>query len=149
MLLKSTRLFFVIAPIMVEAYLQRRMVNLTFLAGVLNVNKRSLTPIMHRLMQVGCLKSQTGGTTPGFIFAKDPKTISLAEIIAHLEGHKGMESCWELFPDATHLIKDGHTCLLCRMMGQLVQDAESQYLNVTLHDLYEDSDIEKIKTLLG
>ncbi len=148
MLLKSTRLFFIITPILVEAYNQKRMLTAPFLSDLMKVNKRALTPSLHRLMQVGFLRSQTGGTNPGFIFAKDPRQISITEVVMTLEGVRPMDPCRELFPEANHTIKDGCTCLLCTLMNKQIAQAVDVFTKISLYDLYEDADKEYIKGLL-
>ena len=77
MLLLPTRLFLIVSSYLVQGYRERVKITARQMADKYNINARALMPALRRLTQVGILKSQIGGSKPGFIFTRDPSGISI------------------------------------------------------------------------
>ncbi len=124
---------------MVESYINKNMISAPELAEKFNINKRALMPSLHRLTQAGYLRSQIGGSNPGFIFTRDPRQISVTEIIRALEGELRMEPCRELLPDVNCACVDCESCMFHNSINKLIADSKAILSKTTLYDLYEST----------
>ncbi len=136
MLLTSTRLFFIVSFALVEAYLNKIRITAPELASRYNVNKRALTPPLHRLVQAGILRSQVGGANPGFIFAKSPKEIAISDVTSILEGSIKFMECRQIMPDIQCELPSCDFCIINREMSTVVDKAKSALASFTLYDMY-------------
>ena len=93
MFLRSTKLALIALHYLVERYHDGINVTAPEISKVYNMNPRALTVSLRRLTQVGILRSQVGGVQPGFRLSKDPKAISMYDIIISLEGITTMNEC--------------------------------------------------------
>ncbi len=143
MFLTSTRLFIIVSRLLVDGYYKKRMITAPELADFFNVNKRALMPALHRLTQAGYLRSQIGGSTPGFRFTKDPKEINTGEIIRNLEGEMKMDSCRDLIPNVNCICDSCTNCLFYNKINQMIDDERKKLYKISLFDLFADTKLFK------
>ncbi len=141
----STRLALIASRFLTEAYYNGYKIPSTDLTSEYNMNSRALMPALRKLTNAGILRSQTGGNEPGFIFARDPKTISLYEIITILEGKTMMMRCNELVNDICCDVEDCDNCIFYTLTKEGLQNIKAKFENVTVFDHYESIKIEKAK----
>ncbi len=141
----STRLALIASRFLVEAYYSGYKIPSTDLASEYNMNTRALMPALRKLTQAGVLRSQTGGTDPGFIFTRDPKTISLYEVITILEGETMMIKCSAVVNDICCDIEDCDNCIFYTLTKERIDNLKTKFKNVTLFDHYESIKLEKEK----
>ena len=134
MFLSSTRLFLVASSYLVHGYANKIKLTAPDIAARYKMNARALMPALRRLTQVGILKSQTGGATPGFIFARSPETISLYEIISALEGEFKFTSCSDQIADVTCELKDCTDCMLYKIMNEGINQTINQLKKATISE---------------
>lgn len=119
--LRSTHLTIMAIPYLVENYYEGVHTTNPELSEVYNINPRSLMVSLRRLTQVGVLKSQVGGVYPGFKFAKDPKEISMYDVIVALEGSTRMNECRYATEDVKCKLQD------CKKKLQSIQYNKHRY----------------------
>ena len=141
----STRLAIIASRFMVEAYYNGYKIPSTDLAAEYNMNMRALMPALRKLTRAGILRSQTGGNDPGFIFARDPKIISLYEVITILEGETKVLKCTEVINDICCDIEDCNNCLFYTLTKKRIDNIKATFKSVTLFDHYESIKLEKEK----
>lgn len=93
MFFSTTRICIIASRYLVEAYYEGVHVTAPLIAERFDINVRSVNPALRQLVQAGILDSQTGGANPGFMFSRDPKMISLYDIIVAFNEDKPMECC--------------------------------------------------------
>ena len=116
MFLSSTHFGLIACRYLVIGYKAGIRISAPDLAARYNMNTRALMPALRRLTQVGILRSQVGGRDPGFIFSKDPKEISLYDVIYALEGENEMNCCKEVISDISC---DMNKCCNCIIYGTI------------------------------
>ncbi len=95
-LLFTTRLCIIACRHMVPYYYNNEYIKASDIADVYDFKIRSLSPAFTALTKVGILESRVGGRDRGFIFARDPKEITLYDIVRALEGEEVVECCANL-----------------------------------------------------
>ncbi len=95
LLLFSTRLSIIACRHMVPFYYKGETVNIPEMAERYGFKARSLNLSFTKLTKAGILRSRVGGKHEdrGFFFAKDPKNITLYDIVIALEGEETFECC--------------------------------------------------------
>ena len=137
MFLSSTRLFLVAANYLVEGYADNIRLSAPDIASRYNMNSRALMPALRRLTQVGILKSQTGGNSPGFIFARDPETISIYEIILAIEGETKFSCCREHVEGVTCEVVSKDDCMIYKIINEGILHTINQLKKAKISDNYE------------
>ena len=134
MLLISTRLFLIASTCLAQCYADKIKITAPYIAEKYNMNSRALMPALRRLVQVGILKSQVGGRTPGFILARKPSSISMYEIITALEGEFKMPCCREIMNDMKCGIDDCNDCSVFQIINKGIFETINSLKNTTLSD---------------
>ena len=141
----STRLALIVSRLLTEAYYDGYRIPSTDLTAEYNMNSRALMPALRKLTHAGILRSQTGGNEPGFIFARDPKTISLYEMITILEGKTMMMRCNEVVNDICCDVEDCSNCIFYTLTIEGLQNLKAKFETVTVFDHYDSIKLEKAK----
>ena len=140
----STRLALIASRFLVESYYNGYKVPSTDVAAEYNMNIRALMPALRKLTQGGILRSQTGGNEPGFIFARDPKTISLYEVIVALEGETNFEGCRDVMGGVSCDLQNCKNCIIYSSMEKGLAAIKHTLENKTLFDHYESIKNERL-----
>ncbi len=102
-----------------------------------NVNPRTITPALTRLVRAGVLNSKTGGTERGYIFASDPKNVTVYDITTIIQGDFKMRCCRDVIGDEKAcLVSKGGSCQVLEKMNAALQGVISELKSVTLYDQY-------------
>ena len=88
---------------------------------------------------MGYLQSKVGGNNPGYIFARDPKEISVGEIIVALEGTLEMLGCDSILGGEKVGCTPENRCLFCKSVAHYTELGRQQGHAITLYQLYQDS----------
>ena len=100
------------------------------IAGEFGISRNHLVKIVRALAEAGIVRTQRGAAG-GFVLAKGPDTITVGDVVRHLEAREAIVECFR---------PDGGTCVLspsCRLKGyiRLAEDAFVRELDkVTLAD---------------
>ncbi|MFI3333243.1 MAG: hypothetical protein SNI51_05835 [Rikenellaceae bacterium] len=81
MLLLSTRMCIISSSQLIKGYYAGQKTTATSLSEKYNLNIRTLNPALNKMTRAGILKSQVGGVDRGYIFARDPKEISVMTLL--------------------------------------------------------------------
>ncbi len=97
-LLFKTRLSIIACRHMVPNYYSGVPIKIPEIAEIYGFKPRSINPSFSALTKAGILSSQVGGKYEdrGFLFAKDPKEITLYDIVYTLEGDEPVECCGDI-----------------------------------------------------
>ena len=136
MFLVSTRLVLIASRYLVEGYIRDERVSVPDIALRYNMNARAIMPALRRLTQAGLLTSQTGGINPGFAFARDPKTISLLDIINVLEGRKNMDCCINVISTVSCDLMDCSKCLVHSKLNNSLDEMRNALSGVSVYEHY-------------
>ena len=134
MLLLQTRLFLIASSSLVQGHADKVKITAPSIAKRYNINSRALMPALRRLTQVGILKSQVGGSNPGFIFTRKPSRISMYEIITALEGEFKILSCRDIMDDVKCEICNCDDCSVFQIINGGILKTINDLKNTSLSD---------------
>ena len=137
MLRLSTRLMLIAASHLVRGYHNKVKVTAPYIAERCNMNPRALMPALRRLTQVGILRSQTGGSEPGFILSRDPSEITMYEVISALEDDMLMPSCKEINDKLNCEITNCENCPIYKVINIGISRITTELKNTSLLQHYE------------
>lgn len=137
MFLVSTRIIFIVSVGLVKSYEENKKITAPKLASDYNLNVRVLNSALRSLVKAGILNSQIGGTQPGFIFSRNPRQISLYEIITALEGKTRMMSCHDVIPNMKCDIKDCSRCMLYEVVSENLKNLHDKLKSISIFDHYK------------
>lgn len=129
-----TRLGIIACRYLVKGYYENRYISAPEIAEYYQMNVRALTPALHQLTKAGILRSRVGGTTPGFIFSKDPKEISLYQIMVVLEGEPHFECCKDLLPNLKCDTEKCEECQLLSLFDGVLNNVRKKFSSISIVD---------------
>ncbi len=129
---------------MVPLYMQGRRITVPEMSQKFNVNARTLTPALTRLVKSGVLNSKTGGTDRGYMLARHPKNISLYEIAHNIQGDLQMRCCSDVIDATTCFMSKRNKCLLYNKLNSVLLEVKNELDGITLYDQYVEG-ISNIK----
>lgn len=103
-----------------------------------NINPRTLTPALTRLVRAGVLNSRTGGTDRGYLLARDPKTISIYEIAHNIQGDLKMRCCSEVIDGAECFMSRGGSCKVFHQLNRALIGVKEELEGISLYDQYSE-----------
>ena len=136
MFLSSTHFGLIACRYLAEGYENGIRISAPDIAARYNMNKRALMPALRRLTQVGILRSQVGGRDPGFIFSKDPKEISLYDVIYALEGTNEMDCCKEIISEISCDMKRCCDCIVYKTIKTGMSQINDQLKETSVYEHY-------------
>lgn len=128
----ATRLGIMACRYLVHGYYDNRYTSAPEIAEHYNMNVRALMPSLHQLTKSGILRSRVGGTTPGFIYARDPKEVSMHHIMVVLEGESHFECCKELMPDLKCDINKCEECGVLSLFHGIIDDVKNKFSDINI-----------------
>lgn len=123
MILIATRLGIIACSYLANGYYEHRYISAPEIAERYNMNVRALMPALRQLTRVGILRSRVGGSTPGFIFSKDPAEFTLLQILNALEGSTDFPCCKELVPNLKCHCEDETKCKVISLFNGAIDNA--------------------------
>lgn len=139
MLLVSTRISLVVCRCLVEYYDSMSKITAPELSARYNINVRIINTSLRNLVRVGILKSQVGGSDPGFIFARDPREISLLDIVSALEGDKKMLCCKDVLSGIKCDMYSCDDCLIYTSVNDNLMKLRNKLKSISVFDHYLSS----------
>lgn len=128
----ATRLGIIACRYLVKGYYENKYISAPEIAEHYNMNVRALMPSLRQLTHRGILHSRVGGSTPGFIFAKDPKELTLYQILITLEGESHFECCKRLIPDLECNCIENNGCSIFSFFHKLIDNTANQLSAITI-----------------
>lgn len=122
----ATRLGIIACRYLVNGYYENRYISAPEIAEQYNMNVRAVMPSLRQLTRMGILRSRVGGSTPGFIFAKDPALYSMLDIINALEGAATFNCCKELVPELKCDCEDKTACGVFLFFNGMIDSATNR-----------------------
>lgn len=141
MFLISTRLGLIACRHLVSGYYQDRYVSAPEIAEKNNMNVRALMPALRQMTRADILRSRVGGKEPGFIFSRNPKDISVLDILVALEGESYFVCCKELNSELKCDCMDKHKCDMYELFNSIISQAKVRLSNISIKD-YSNGDIK-------
>lgn len=132
MILISTRLSLISCRYLTRAYYEKRWVAAPEIAAYYNMNVRALMPALRSLTKAGILKSRVGGNTPGFMFANDPKTYSLLDVLTVLEDGYEIQCCKRVIPDLRCDCQMTGQCIIHSRTAALINRFKQQLADISI-----------------
>lgn len=136
MIRRSTRLFLVACEHLTECFYEGKLVSATEMSEKYNMNHRALRPALIILTRSGVLQSQTGGREPGYRFTRDPRDISLYDIILNLEGQNENPCCKDIVKDLKCSCDDKTNCAFYQTNTKIRDDFKKMFSNVPIAELF-------------
>lgn len=146
MFLLSTKMCIVSCHELIKGYYAGHKTKATLLAEKFNLNIRTLNPSLNKMTHAGLLKSQVGGIDRGYIFTRDPKEITLYDIINAIEGFSYMKNCEDALHGATCAIDTCDNCILYNTSKLITDNAKEQYKKISIYDMYYNEEYRDFKT---
>lgn len=134
MLLACTRYGLIACRYLTEGYYGNRYIPAPEIAEKYNMNIRALMPALRQLTRAGILRSRVGGTEPGFIFSRDPETISMLEILSALEGNLKITCCREIIKGLKCDCHSKEHCVILSLLGNLFDQGKSNLSRLSIKD---------------
>ncbi len=132
---------------LIKSYYAGNKITATSLADKYNLNIRTLNPSLNKMKQKGILQSQVGGVDRGYIFARDPKEITVYEVIEAVQGFGYMENCKDFLNGAKCAKDDCSECHLHLTSKYVTDFAREQYKYISVYDLFERDGFELLPHL--
>ena len=145
MFLISTRISLIVCRGLVKSFKNNKKITALELASRYNINVRILNTSLRNLVKSGILSSQVGGSEPGFIFSRDPKSISLYEIVTVFEGESKMMCCKDVISNIKCDQEDCANCLVYGGINQNIKDLSDKLKSISIYDHYKSCVNEKQK----
>ncbi len=149
MLLLSTRMCIISCAEFIKGYHAGQKITATLLAEKFNLNIRTLNPSLNKMTHAGILKSQVGGVDRGYIFTRNPKEISLYDVIAAVQDIGNMKNCKDAVHGAACVFTDCTTCKLYNANNAIMEFAREQFKNISIHDLYINEQHQELKEYIN
>ncbi|MFI3265159.1 MAG: Rrf2 family transcriptional regulator [Rikenellaceae bacterium] len=138
MLLIPTQLAILVCTHLVPYYFEGVRVGVPEMQKRFNVNPRTLNPALRTLVHAGILNSRTGGLDRGYILARDPKSISVYDIVHLIQGEPKVECCVE-----THgcmnceavKCSNGY-CKIFNRLNSVLEISRQEIGKISLYDQY-------------
>lgn len=143
MFLTSTRISLIVCRGLVRSYKNNTKLTAPELAALYNLNIRILNTSLRTLVKAGVLNSQVGGSEPGFIFSRDPRSISLFEIVTVFEGESKMMCCKDVISNIKCDVDDCANCLVYGGINQNLRDLSEKLKSISIYDHYKSCVNEK------
>lgn len=137
MLLMSTRMCIICCSCFIDGYYAGQKTTATNLAEKFGLNIRTLNPSLNKLTHAGILRSQVGGVDRGYIFARDPKDITVYDIIDTVQGLDYMKNCKNSLKGAKCMLENCEECELYKTSMNVIDFAREQYKSTTIYDLFK------------
>ncbi len=139
-MLNSTRIFFVAAHILTKNYELGVRISAKDLAAAIGVTNGAIMPALRFLTQAGLLRSKVGGIDPGFIYARNPREISVLEILEALEGKNEM-SCYRdsLEGGIICMCDECDNCLIYMAYKDTLEVLKNKLINMSIYDHYQQA----------
>lgn len=139
MLLVPTRLCIIVCVYMVPRFYKNQRLTVPEISSKFNINPRTLTPALTRLVRAGILNSRTGGNDRGYILARDPKNISMYDIAHNIQGDLQMRSCSDVIGDCSAcFINGGGKCKLFTQLNSALLHVREELEKISLYDQYTE-----------
>ncbi|MFI3285387.1 MAG: Rrf2 family transcriptional regulator [Rikenellaceae bacterium] len=132
----------------IKGYNSGQKITATSLSEKFNLNIRTLNPSLNKMTHAGILRSQVGGVDRGYIFARDPKDISVYEIVAAVQDLGNLKNCKEAVDGASCFFSNCDSCKLYMTNNAIMNYARSLYNDLSIYDLFT-CDKDRINELLG
>ena len=111
-----------------QGYYEGRFINSKEAAKIAGISHNSLKQGYQQLLLAGIITSQARGDNPGYRIARDPKEITLLEVLKALEKFSRIR--------CPHQTTDGSECKVCATINRAIDNIEAEYSNITLYDYY-------------
>ena len=103
------------------------------IAARYHMNVRALSPALRRLVMAGILRSQCGGTRPGFMLSRAPEEVTMLEVVRALEGNFRMDCCRTVLP-CVQCSCETDSCRVCGVFRDMLDELRSRLSSVSLED---------------
>ncbi|MFI3292798.1 MAG: Rrf2 family transcriptional regulator [Rikenellaceae bacterium] len=135
-LLFTTRLSIIACRHMVPSYYSGVPIKIPEIAEVYGFKPRSVNPSFSKLVKAGILSSRVGGIYEerGFMFFKDPKEVTLYDIVYALEGDEPVECCGDLLTCKPRKCKD---CSIYKEFERVIEHHKKILSATTIYEQYE------------
>ncbi len=142
MLLIPTQLAILICTHLVPYYFEGRRVGVPEMQQRFNVNPRTLNPALRTLVHAGILNSRTGGLDRGYILARDPKLISVYDIMQLIQAEPKIECCVRAYGCTNCEVKKNNNgyCKVFNKLNSVLEIARQEIANISLYDQYYNID---------
>ena len=97
------------------------------------INVRALSPALRRLVMAGVLRSQCGGTRPGFMLSRDPAEVTMLEVVRALEGNFRMDCCRMVLPNVQCTCETDN-CRVCGVFRDILDELRDRLSRLSLED---------------
>lgn len=134
MFLAVTRYGLIACQYLAESYAEGRYVAAPDIAEKYNMNVRALMPALRQLTKASILRSRVGGSEPGFIFAKNPKEVSVLEILLALEGDIEFTCTKDLIPGIQCDCSSVKVCKFYETFCNIIQQAKDTLSTISITD---------------
>ncbi len=133
MVLASTRITLHCLRGLVDAWDRNERMSSLQLTEAHDFNARALSQNLTRLTRAGVLRSSVGGSSRGYQFAKDPRRISLNDILEVLEGKNTHLDCHHVLPQVSNTVS-AQKCLLCLALEEVLEFKQNKLKEISIYD---------------
>ena len=97
------------------------------------INVRALSPALRQLVMAGILRSQCGGTRPGFMLSRAPEEVTMLEVVRALEGNFRMDCCRTVLPCVQCSCTEDN-CRVCGVFRGILDELRDRLSRMSLED---------------
>lgn len=121
---------------------QENLLTIDEIANFYNISAHHLTRIIHKLGELGYLKT-IRGRSGGFYLARNPNQINIGELIEEIENHFYIVECFDPTKNSCKISK---SCLLKPLLAEATKNFIQTLKKKTLANLLENND--KLKDII-
>lgn len=134
MLLACTRYGLIACRYLTEGYYDSRYISAPEIAEKYGMNVRALMPALRLLTRAGILHSRVGGAEPGFIFTRNPDSISMLELLTVLEGSVKVNCCRDIIKGLKCDCKSSTECVIQTVFSNLFAEGKSALHRISIKE---------------
>ena len=130
-----TRLIIIVSSTLVETYYTQKPVTAKSMSEQYGLSYAALTQSFKELCKSNILLSHRGGNY-GYTLLKDPKILTVADLLIAIEGEEKFECCRKLLSELNCSQSRCDDCLIASAFHEVNKHKYDKLRSITLYDLY-------------
>ncbi len=132
----ETRLSVIVCRFIVPFYYKKETVELSKIAKAYRFNSESIASSLSKLTEAGILENRVDGESKeqNIILAKDPKCVTLYDVVNTIEGDKSAECCSDTLKCKSSKCEN---CGIYKVLQKVIDNRKKVLSATTLYEQYE------------
>ena len=141
-----TRLIIIVSSTLVETYYTKKPITAKLMAEQYGLSHVALTQSFKELCKSNILMSHRGGGS-GYTLLKDPKTLTVADLLIAIEGEERFDCCRKLITGLSCQHTSCDECVVFDAFNKVKEQKYDTLRSITLYDVYVSRGNIELETL--